>query len=62
MASTGICSTELAVLATLSWERVDVVNCPDGESWAGLNKEEIAAVVKWMDHRIEQLTKKRDSK
>jgi len=62
MASTGICSTELAVLATLSWERVDIVTCANGESWAGLNKEEIETVVKWMDHRIEQLTKKRDGK
>ena len=62
MASTGLCSTELAVLATLSWERIDLVTCANGESSAGLNEKEIAIIIKWMDNRIEQLTKKRDGK
>jgi|TARA_B110000259_G_scaffold169508_1_gene199490 hypothetical protein len=62
MSSSGLCSTELAVLGTLSWERIDIVNCVDGESWVGMNKEEIATVTKWMNRRIEQLSKKRDSK
>jgi len=57
----NLCSTELAVLGTLSWERIDVVNCPNGESWVGMDKKEIAIVIKWMDKRIERLTKKRDS-
>ena len=62
MPSGNLCSTELAVLGTLSWERIDVVNCHNGVSWAGMSKEEIDTVVKWMDRRIEQLLKKRNGK
>ena len=38
MPSGNLCSTELAVLGTLSWERIDVVNCHNGVSWAGMSK------------------------
>jgi hypothetical protein len=58
----AICSTELAVLGTLSWERIDIVNCINGSAWAGMPKEEIDIVIKWIDNRISGLIKKRDNK
>lgn len=57
-----ICSAELAVLGTLSWERIDIVNCINGSAWAGMPKEEIDIVIKWIDNRISGLIKKRDNK
>jgi len=57
----ALSSSDLACLGTLTWEREEM-KVIGGPGWAGLNKNEIAPILVWMDLRIEQLKKKRDKK